>query len=65
MSIRYFNLIDNETFSNRSQIIDALLKEEYSGEDCAWCIMLDGKPIVKSYNFDRVKRCLDYIWDRK
>jgi hypothetical protein len=65
MSIQYFHLVDNESFSNRKFIVDAILQAEYEGENSAWCVMYNGKPVIKSHNFDRIKRELDYIWDRK
>jgi hypothetical protein len=60
MSIRYFHLVDNEVFSNRTNIVNGILEVEYEGEDSAWCVMLDGKPIAVSENFNRVKNWLEY-----
>jgi len=59
MRITYFHLIDNETFSNRSNIVNAILDVEYESDDSAWCIMLDRKVIATSTNYERVKRELE------
>ena len=62
MSIRYFHLIDNETFSNREQIVNAVIECEYEGSQ--WCIMHNGKIVMVSWDYHRVKRELDLIWGR-
>jgi len=62
MSIRYFHLVDNETFSNRKQIVDAIIEAENEGS--AWCVMADGKIIMVSHDYAVTKRYLDNIWGR-
>jgi len=61
VSIRYFHLVDNETFSNRKQIVDAIIEAENEGS--AWCVMADRKIVMVSHDYAVTKRYLDDIWN--